>query len=363
METTMSEHDFRVEPLKPENTSNVQALWSQMYSEEQIAERTRIFDWFAWGNPQVTEEVPPYYLLLDGDRVVGMHGHAPWGFSLKGRRERGFMCYDDMLSMEYRGKGLGKIMLNGVAEVRPELAGALWHNEANNRLYAKAGWHDFTDFCPFVKIYDPGPRLRARLGAWGRLLAGPARLALRIREALQRRGASSAYTLERVERFGSEFDAFFASVEDQFDAIVVRDSTYLNWKFVDKPFTPYERWAARDADGKLAGYVVFRVIEQDGELSGKVLDVLADPRSDAFSALVSKALDEMRPQGVAEVPIACTLPAFGDALRRLGFVQTQYVLHFMILHFEGRAPAGWEKSARHWYLTYSDGDGDCWSTT
>ncbi len=359
----MSEYEFRVERLTPANLSDVQALWGQMYSAEEIEQRTRIFHWFALGNPYVSDELPPYYLLVDSDRVVGMHGHAPWPFSLGGRREQGFMCYDDMLSVDYRGKGLGKIMLKGVADLRPELAGALWHNEANNRLYAKADWHDFTDFCPFVKLYDPGPLLRRRLGgALGGLLAGPGRLALSLVDRLRGRARDDGYRLERIDRFGDEFDDFFASVEDQFDAIVVRDSTYLNWKFVDKPFTPYARWAARDADGRLAGYVVFRTFSGEDGSYGQVMDVLADPRSGAFSVLIQKALDEMRAERVGEVRIACTHSGFAGALRGLGFLQSSHVLHFMILHWEGRIEPGWETSARHWYLSYSDGDGDCWTT-
>ncbi len=354
------EPEYRVIPFTADRMDAVQGLWREAYSEEEIERRTRIFEWFALGNPFL-EGQSSYYLLLDGDRVVGMHGEAPCRYSVRGERLRGTIAFDDRLSVDYRGRGLGKVMLDGAAELNQVLRVSLWHNEPNRRLYGKAGWLDFDDFFPYRKIFDPTALLRGRLGRIGaRAVGRPASWLLRLREFLRRRPTSDL-RLEEIERFDPEFDAFFDRVAPRFDALVVRDAAYLNWKFVGKPGGGFTFLAAHDTDGLLVGYAIASCAGDGEDAVGSIVDLLADPDTQAFAALVERCTDLMRARGVASIRIACTYPAFIDVLQQLGFARGRRRLGFMIHGWEGRIDPSFSKSAQPWYLTYGDADGLVWA--
>jgi GNAT superfamily N-acetyltransferase len=354
--------ELHVVGFTPERMDAVRALWSDLHSEEEIEKRSRIFEWFAIGNPFL-EGSPPYYLLLDGERVIGMHGESAWRYSVAGKRVRGTMSFDDLLSPDCRGRGLGKVMLGGAAEHNPVLRAALWHNEPNLRLYAKAGWIRFDDFFPYVRVFDPTALLRGRLGRTAaRLVGRPVSWLLRVRELLRRRRPAPGLRLREIECFDDSFDEFFTRVADRFDVIAVRDSAYLNWKFVDKPFGHFTLLAAHDADDRLVGYLVFRCSGEGSDAMGTVVDVLADPDTGAFAALIQSSVNAMRERAVAQVSIACSDASSASTLQQLGFLRARQPLGFMVHGWEGRVDPSWVKSARHWYLTFSDADGAVWDT-
>ena len=353
--------DFRIVPYGHEKLNDVKALWRERYSEDEVERRSQIFEWFALGNPVLDEQHPPYWLLFDGDRAIGIQGQAPWAFALRGQREDVSVAHDIFVSADYRGKGIGTILLKGVGERRSELTITLWANEASQRLLRNSGWTFIDDFFPYAKVYDPRWRLTPRFGVLAPAVAALARVALRARERLRKKASRAGYRFEPIDRFGAEFDELFDSVVGRLDAIAVRDSRYLNWKFVDKPSADYHRIAARTNDGSLAGYIVFCTREEEGERFGVLLDFLADPDGRAFPALVEHALELLGPERVSVVRVACTEPRLAAQLRELGFSLEREPLDCIIRNWQGRVDERWTQSARHWYLTFSDGDGDVWA--
>src|SRR5690554_3665695 len=80
-------------------------LWRERFDEDHIAKRQILFRWLTEGNP-FRAEYPPYYLLTQGERIVGMHGHMPLVFSVHGRCVMGHLAHDDLLAKAFRGRGL-----------------------------------------------------------------------------------------------------------------------------------------------------------------------------------------------------------------------------------------------------------------
>jgi GNAT superfamily N-acetyltransferase len=354
--------DFRVTPYRQELLDQIRPLWREYFGPEVLGSRESLFRWITERNPH-RGDAPPYYLLMDGERVIGMHGHMPLRFSLGGERRMGFLAHDDLLSSDYRGQGLGKVMLSGVAEQSPPFAGALWHNEPNRRLYGKCGWVEVPDFFPWVKILDPMSAVRGRLGEGllARTAAALLGAGLRARDLASPR-ASSSLRVEEISAFDSRFDELFDAAAPSLEASVVRDAAYLNWKFVEKPGNRYLRLAAADAGDSLAGYAVLRTDRTEDELRGKIVDLLADPRRpEAFAALIGRSLEELRGRGAARVEVACTHEPFCAQLRRFGFLRANTPLRFMLSQWEGIIEPAWVESARHWYLCFADADGDAWT--
>ncbi len=68
------------------------------------------------------------------------------------------------------------------------------------------------------------------------------------------RSPGSAVTVVPVERFGDETDQLWQRASAGYDFALVRDSSYLNWRFSDCP-TPYKIWLAL-RNGRTVGYLV-----------------------------------------------------------------------------------------------------------
>jgi GNAT superfamily N-acetyltransferase len=356
---------FRVVPFTPDRLSDLEPLWSEYLEGEGAVEarRTR-FRWLTEQNPSLDGDCP-YYLLLDGDRVIGMHGHMPQQFSVNGQRQRFYLAHDDLLAAECRGKGLGKVMLGGVAEQQKAFAGALWHNPPNRKLYAKCGWTDLSELIYLMLVVDPRRFVSARLGdnPLTGMTSSFLQRALAARDALRRVGRSSAYPVTDVERFDERFDALFDRAAPGLGISAVRDSRYLNWKFVDKPENRYRRLAAVDSDGEVRGYVVVSREVEGEESVGRVIDLLGDPEHpDALDGALRRGLDWLRSQGVSSVTTVGSPRAIAH-LRRFGFVNRPVVSGFMFIHWESRFDLEFVSDIGNWYITASDADGDSWNQT
>lgn len=68
------------------------------------------------------------------------------------------------------------------------------------------------------------------------------------------RSPGSAVTAVPVERFGKEIDQLWQRASAGYDFALVRDSSYLNWRFSDCP-TPYKIWLAL-RNGQTVGFLV-----------------------------------------------------------------------------------------------------------
>ena len=357
--------DYRVIPYTADRLPDVEALWREhVNDDEAVASRRRYFQWLTERNPS-RFGASPYYLLMDGNRVIGMHGHMPQQISVGGKPQRCFLAHDDLLAVECRGKGLGAVMLAGVAEQEDSFAGALWHNAPNLKLYAKCGWTDLSRLKSWVLIVDPTRNIEARLGqnALASALSAVLRQLLAMRAALLPAGRGTAYRVAEVARFDAAFDALFERTAPALPIAVARTSAYLNWKFVEKPGNRYRRLAAYDSSGVLRAYAVVTGGKQEKAPIGSILDLLGDPgHPEALDAVLRSGLAWLRSQGVVEVSCVGSERALAR-LGRFGFRQRPSTTGFMFRNWEQVFGKDFVGNIDNWYITGSDADGDAWKPT
>jgi len=357
-----SKENFSVSKYGRHYFEDVKKLWKEQYEPNYVSQRAILFKWLTEKNPFIGGD-SPYFLLLHREKVVGMLGHMPLEFTVNGKKKRGYLSQDALLALNYRGKGLGKILLQGIAEQVISFAGAIWFNEPNYRLYLKCGWLDVPGFYPYLKILDPTPFIKERFK--GRILQNVASFLaknfLKIREGLRSSESFRQVRVSEIEQFDEQFDEFFLTVSGQLGIIVMRDHKYLNWKFVEKPFHNYKRYAAIDEKGDLSGYIVIKKQVIENEVRGKILDVLAHPdKPKVFAALISRGMEEFKKVKVSYVEIVCTHSPFNKLLRKLGFIRARSPLRFMVCNWENQFSEQFMGDIKNWYLTYSDVDGDAW---
>lgn len=132
--------------------------------------------------------------------------------------------------------------------------------------------------------------------------------------------------LDSESRMGEEFDELYARASKDFDAMIVRDSGYLNWRYCDPRAGEFIVRTVRNK-GRLVGYMVMREETKDGSRFLNIVDCLVDPRSpDAVPLLLKDCISLA--QGMDIETVLCCLPEghpYGKYLAELGFLsQVRY---------------------------------------
>lgn len=144
--------------------------------------------------------------------------------------------------------------------------------------------------------------------------------------------------------------------------IVRRSAAYLNWRFVAKPENSYQRKAAVAAGRSLIEYVVYRVVDGDEGPSVRILDLLVDfDAQGALEQLVAEALHTAREVEATHVVAAASKPELARRLGRIGFLRKPHDEYYMVENYLAALSREQVCDIRHWYLTLSDADGDCWN--
>ena len=168
--------------------------------------------------------------------------------------------------------------------------------------------------------------------------------------------------LKRITEFDARFDDLWKKAQDSHDIILRRDSTYLNWRYVQCPEKYYKVYAAEKNDEVLA-WVVVRVMDRYGLKNGIIADMLSLPdRRDILCALVQLTCEELKKEDVDL--IACSIPKnthYFKAIRQSGFMPCPDKLnprgvYFIIYLLSKKIKRDVVSEPANWFVTWGDTD-------
>jgi predicted N-acetyltransferase YhbS len=166
---------------------------------------------------------------------------------------------------------------------------------------------------------------------------------------------SGTVEIRGLERFPESADRLFEESRREFDWILVRSASYLNWRYVHPSAGRYRVRGAFQRD-ELTGYCVIRV----GGPCAHIADLLVLPgRSDVADALVVDALEIAARSGAGALVcwLVCDHPYF-ELVRGRGFVVTGSSPGCMVRNekLEPDALAFLERPEARVHLTAGDSD-------
>jgi GNAT superfamily N-acetyltransferase len=214
----------------------------------------------------------------------------------------------------------------------------------------RAGTHEVLGFRRMMYPLS-WPLILGRAPVIGGLVAGldlPHRLVQHWRLTL-----SKHLSVFRVHRFDREFDDLWMRTAAQHGVLTVRDSRYLNWRFIDPPTGAFQVLGLR-SHGELVGYIAFEV---DAEGNGWIADLFGRPNPETVAALLKAGLAAMleRRCAKASILVATENPLFW-VLRSVGFLERAERFPMAVhVHRDG-AEAEVALDARRWWAWYGDRD-------
>jgi hypothetical protein len=307
-------------------------------------------------------------LALINGKIVGQLGAIPARFSVGGREVIGAQEVDAAILEDHRRFdvflhmiALGKkFYLN--ANVEFSFGFSNEHTtEIGQALLQKK---KFGPIPRLVKVLDIGPLLRQRfsMNTLSRILSPAGNIMLRIIHS-EKITIPEGMQIERVNRFDGRFDTFWNRIKEDYPVMMVRDSTYLNWRYVDAPHVNYEIFCLEKiGSNEIIGFMVLGE-EQNDYLTGQIFDIVTprDVYDTITSCLLRFALNRFRKKKAAKVN--CWMFSHCHVypeLTKMGFIPREkkgrdFLFQSINLQDPEISPELLE-NRENWYVTKGDSD-------
>jgi hypothetical protein len=328
-------------------------------------------------NPYRSSRVPLGFVLEHQGRIGGYIGQLPVPMKLGRSVTTAFVGHNFCVEEGFRGHGLKLVRAfagnAGVPKASPVFLVGTSLNEVSFRIILRYGfkplqmgricWLRILRFKAVLKAFTN--RQRQAGSRWGQLdnsrllsvISAPFDPFLRIASVA---GLSKTRLETRpLERFGSEFDRLWRDVSAHYGILVVRDSQYLNWRYIEYPLEKPRVFSACDRRGNLRGFLVVNIVAEvpAGLRTAFILELFTLPDDmTAQQDLLRAALRYANEKHVDRVSARFFPAQIGKLLKKNLFFRRQ-MSHCAYVH-KGSAllPEDFVCNEDNWFASPGDGD-------
>lgn len=312
------------------------------------------YEWLYLRNP----DGPARAWVVTDDRsgkIIGAAAAFPRRLHVQGRTVLGWNLGDFCIRKDHRA--LGPALALQRACVAPVLSGevgiAYDHpSDVMVAIYRRMKLGTDTPVTRFARLLRVDEKVRSVLpdGWIARTVSGVANAALRV-AARGRRRESPGPAEVLGGRFDERADTLDTAIAGDVAISGVRDSRYLNWRYLDHPSLPFEATVI-ERDGRLLGYAVFRV----HGTTAVVADLNSGGDRTVDDALIGHVEESLRRRRVGTLSVpAIPGTARAEWLQACGFSARESTPMVVVT-----APGGElervANDSKNWF--YSDGDRD-----
>jgi ribosomal protein S18 acetylase RimI-like enzyme len=246
-------------------------------------------------------------LALVDEQVAACLGYIPVQVTVGPRIVPGAWTANWMVAPEYRGLGLGPLLMRALTQQFDITLDAGVSNDAA-ALLPQMGWTDLGYLPRYVRILDPA-RASALIER-GTLETHPVHIRPLPSE-------SRRLQVTHVYHFEDEVTALWDRLFDGTSAGTRRTAAFLNWRYVSHPVFQYRIFDARSTTG-LKGIAVYRV-EQVRNVPvrvGRIVELMAGPV--AALALLDAIVEDARTERAVALDFFCPHSRLVDPLTSAG---------------------------------------------
>ena len=267
----------------------IRELDDELFAFQRQAFPTRRADWveprWRWMFQHSAERLgvePMVWLYRGKEGILAQQGAIPVRLHTQaGERVTGWFV-ETMVLEQARGKAVGPML---VAKARQDLPFnlSLGQTEQMRQLQYSLGWKRVVDLETLVFVLNAAKAVAGKVPALVEPAAGATLgLGQTLRWWRGRLQSGAAVVTEPLTRFGPAHDLLWSEVRSAYAVAVVRDASYLNWKYVEQPGQDFRRIQIRQ-DGKVSGIVVISIVEPDAVYRTRrafVNEIVVNPNND-----------------------------------------------------------------------------------
>jgi GNAT superfamily N-acetyltransferase len=339
------------------------------YDEKKAGNRVQLLEWLAFKN-QYADKLPTYFVAEEYGKIIGHLGRMPTEFIIKGRRQKGYFIHDLYIHPEYRKKGKGLFLAMALYRVAEENSDSflcgMWSTPLNLEIQRRRGYYEL-HADKFVKLLDPSklldPRSKLKISKFKFLVntVSPIlKFILNLTDLILLKIPHQKVRISEIIRFDSRFDELTQRIYSKVGISVYKQSDFLNWKYIDRPFNRNKVFAVEDEYRNILGFVVLGPIAKENLFKAHILDIWANPEdSKTISALCKKAIEYFKEQKVYSINCFLTDKRFAKVFKKFLFLKDPSTDSVFLGNLEKCQE---EKEnlidLNNWHLSYGDSDGD-----
>jgi NAD(P)-dependent dehydrogenase (short-subunit alcohol dehydrogenase family)/aryl carrier-like protein len=192
---------------------------------------------------------PGVWLATDGDQVVAHHALIRTRLQVGSQQVSTGYFVDTMVSASHRDQALGpQLLLRG--DLDQPFGLSLGQGETMREIMLQLGWRIVAPLQRAQLLLRPTAVLQGKLPPGvqqvaGALLGGLQFVRWRLQSPTRWSAAGATPEVREVDRFGVRHDRLWERVAPNFGCAVVRNASFLNWKWVDQPGQQFTRLELR----------------------------------------------------------------------------------------------------------------------
>lgn len=294
-----------------------------------------LWEWQYLRNPPACR--PRIFIAEVGDELVASTSRFPFRLRFGEQEIESFFSMDSMVYPNWRRLGLMERLYRKTFEEMPVLF-SKGTTISMYRLLRKLGYRDVQPNSILVRYLSPV-----------RLLFRKAGFIENIRTIPVGKDIPDGFSLIPV--FEEDFDRFRARISKRFNGIVVKNSRFMNWRYIEIPHREYTCCYRKNMAGEIAVVLVFRITGS----SCSIVDISWDPADPEEPGNAIRSLCTfLKEKRIAKVSCWGTFGRLRAALRRNGFIDRGETPRFSV-HDDGSI-LGTLIDGRVFHIV--DGDGD-----
>ena len=340
-----------VDKYRPEDRIEIDAMFRRVFGAEAAAASTARWEWQYRQNPHSGE--PQIWIARDAGIIVGQYATMPVRLSLSGREVDASWGMDVMVAPERQRQGLGELLFRTWDRHTGASLG-MGLSTGSHKLFRKLEWPDVGPVPCLIKPVSPRGFTRA---GWPSLVNRMVLLAAGPFVAFRRSRASSR-DIRMIRDFDERFTDLWKRVAPKFAFAVRRDAAYLRWKYLALPHIRYDI-VALDRGASIAGYAVYRHIDEPRGRVTALVDLLADPDDRTATAELLGAVErEARSAGSDKIRAFIMNDAFRQTMRAEGYFQVRSTIELVAKINAVAVDPDFYARTGAWHVTFGDSDQD-----
>ena len=224
----------------PAKEKNILDFFAKAWPDRNQAQLEPRWRWMYLASARRLKVAPQMWSYVESDTVIGYTGAIPVKIKIAKQELQTAWLVDTMILPSCRNKGLGpKIMMQTRTDIKFSLS--LGQTKEMRSILIRLGWKQVAPLQTYVYPLNPRRMLKGKLNP---LIATPAGAGFQLYQYTKKMTAqvkTVALETRIVDKFTEHHDRLWDQVKADFPCAVIRDASYLNWKYVDQPGQNFTR--------------------------------------------------------------------------------------------------------------------------
>ncbi len=304
---------------------------------------------------------PRVWLYREENQLAAQMGAIPVRLKVGGDSLDTAWLVDTMVLQRYRHTAVGaRLMVQAHDDV--PFALSLGQTSEMRAIQFRLGWSEVAPLQVSQLLLRPERVLKGKLSApavW------PAALGLRAWSSIRERGRGRVHgqaAVREIASFDTRHDALWDRVSRDLTCAVVRDASYLNWKYVDQPDQSFVRLELTERNA-LLGSAVLMIREPDAAYAYRrafLVDLVAPMTREGVLDALLQGVSDTAARHEADALLCLHIgEPLTRALKRNGFHQRKPT-RFLLVDAGGLSQDQRDRvlDADSWFVTQGDSDID-----